>query len=46
MHGKYLSGIKIYGGRDKIIKVARELEVDEIYLTMPSASAATIKKNP
>ncbi len=44
MHGKYLSGIKIYGGRDKIIKVARELAVDEIYLTMPSASAATIKK--
>ncbi|HZK21661.1 MAG TPA: nucleoside-diphosphate sugar epimerase/dehydratase [Oscillospiraceae bacterium] len=44
MRGKYLKGIKIYGGREKIIEVAHELKVDEIYLTMPSASAKTVKE--
>lgn len=44
MRGKYLSGIKIYGGRERIIEVALELKVDEIYLTMPSASAKTVKE--
>lgn len=44
MHGKYLNGVKINGGREDIIKTAKELDIDEIYLTMPSASAKTIKE--
>lgn len=44
MRGRYLNGIKIYGGREKIIETASTLKVDEIYLTIPSASAKTVKE--
>lgn len=36
-HGAYLNGIKIYGGRDKIIDLAKELDVDEIFYAANSA---------
>lgn len=43
-HGEYLSGIKVYGGRDAIIKTADELDVDEIYFAVPSASYQSKKE--
>ncbi len=43
LKGKYMSGVKIYGGRNEIVRIAAELEVDEIYLAMPSADAKTVK---
>lgn len=36
--GKYIHGIKIAGGRDKIKEVAEEYGVDEIIVAIPSAS--------
>lgn len=36
-HGEYLNGIKIYGGRDRIIDLAKELDVDEIFFAANSA---------
>ncbi len=43
-HGEYLGGVKIYGGRDKIIEVAAELDVDEIFYAIPSAREETKKE--
>ncbi len=43
-HGEYLSGIKIYGGREKIVDVAKELDVDEIFFAVPSASTVAKKE--
>ncbi len=40
-HGDYLSGIKIMGGREKIIETAAEYDVDEIFFAVPSASENT-----
>ena len=36
-HGEYLNGVKIYGGRDEIIRVAKEQDVDEIFFAANSA---------
>ncbi len=36
-HGAYLNGIKIYGGREKIIDLAKELDIDEIFFAANSA---------
>lgn len=36
-HGEYLNGVKIYGGRDEIIKVAKEQDIDEIFFAANSA---------
>lgn len=36
--GRYIDGITIVGGRDKIIEACQEYGVDKIYLTMPSAT--------
>ena len=38
-HGKYLDGVRIYGGRDEIERLAEELHITQIILAIPSASA-------
>lgn len=43
-HGSYLGGVKILGGRDKIIELAAELDVDEIFFAVPSATEKTKKE--
>ena len=43
-HGEYLNGVKVYGGRDQIIKVANDLDIDEIYFAVPSASEQSKKE--
>ncbi len=43
-HGEYLGGVKIYGGRDKIIEIAAELDVDEIFYAIPSAKESVKKE--
>ena len=39
--GKYLSGIRVIGGREKIAWAADAYNVDEIYFAIPSANAET-----
>ena len=41
--GRYIQGIKVVGGRDKIVECADVYEVDEIIVAMPSASRAEIR---
>ena len=41
--GRYIEGIPIIGGRDEIVKAAEKYGIDSIYVTMPSASAETLK---
>ena len=43
-HGEYLNGVKVYGGRDDIIKVTKELDIDEIYFAAPSATEKSRKE--
>lgn len=43
-HGEYLNGVKVYGGRDVIIKTANELDIDEIFLAVPSISEKNKKE--
>ena len=40
-HGEYLGGVKIVGGRDKIVETAKAMDVDEIFFAVPSANEAT-----
>lgn len=40
-HGEYLGGIKIVGGREKIVETAKALDVDEIFFAVPSATETT-----
>ena len=42
--GEMLYGVKVYGGRDDIVRVAKELDVDEIYFAVPSATESTKKE--
>ena len=42
-HGKYLRGVPIVGGRDKIQESVGKYAVDEIIIAIPSASRATLK---
>ena len=42
--GKYIQGIKVVGGRDRIVECADVYDVDEIIVAMPSANRAEIKK--
>lgn len=42
-HGKYLRGVPIVGGRDKIQDAVDKYAVDEIIIAIPSASRATLK---
>ena len=42
--GRYIQGIKVVGGRDKIVECADVYDVDEIIVAMPSASRSEIRK--
>lgn len=42
--GRYIQGIKVMGGRDKIIEYANFYSIDEIFIAIPSASRKTIKE--
>ena len=42
-HGKYLRGVPIVGGREKIQESVEKYGVDEIIIAIPSASRATLK---
>ena len=43
-HNSYLYGIKVYGGRDQIIKTAKDLDVDEIFYSIASANEKSKKE--
>lgn len=42
-HGKYLRGVPIVGGREKILESVDKYAVDEIVIAIPSANRATLK---
>ena len=42
--GRYIQGIKVVGGREKIVECADIYGVDEIIVAMPSASRAAIRE--
>ncbi len=42
-HGKYLRGVPIVGGREKIAEAVEQYAVDEIIIAIPSVGRATIK---
>ncbi len=42
--GRYIQGIKVHGGRDKIVEYAAFYSIDEIFIAIPSASRKTIKE--
>lgn len=41
--GRYIQGIKVVGGREKIVECADVYDVDEIIVAMPSATRTEIK---
>ncbi len=43
-HNEYLDGIKVYGDRNSIVKLASELDIDEIFFAAPSASTQSRKE--
>lgn len=42
--GKYISGVPVKGDRENIENVAKSMGIDEIYIALPSASAAERKE--
>ena len=42
--GSFIQGIKVIGGRDKILECADLYSIDEIYVAIPSASKLVIKE--
>ena len=42
--GRFIFGIKIVGGRDKIVEYAALYGIDEIFIAIPSANRATMKE--
>ncbi len=42
--GRFIQGIKIVGGRDKIVEYAALYGIDEIIMAIPSANRATMKE--
>ena len=42
--GEYLNGVKVYGGRDEIIKTVNQLNIDEIFIAVPSISEKNKKE--
>ena len=42
--GSFIQGIKVIGGRDKILECADVYSIDEIFIAIPSASPSTIKE--
>ena len=43
-HDTYIQGIKVLGGRDRIVPVVREQSVNEIIVAMPSAPKKEIRE--
>lgn len=43
-HGRYIQGIKIAGGRDRIVELADFYGIDEIIIAIPSANRAVMKE--
>lgn len=43
MHGKYLNGVKIVGGRDDIVRRVQKYDIEEIFIAMPSVSRSKIR---
>ncbi len=41
--GRFIQGIKIAGGRDRIVEYAALYGIDEIFIAIPSANRATMK---
>lgn len=41
--GNYIQGVKVEGGRDKILECVDTHSIDEIFIAMPSASRQTIR---
>ena len=41
--GRYVQGIKVVGGRDKIVECADVYDIDEIIVAVPSISRASLK---
>jgi len=39
-HGRYVEGVPVVGGRTDILNAAKKYQIDQIYLAIPSASAA------
>lgn len=42
--GRYIQGIKVLGGREKIVEYASFYSIDEIFIAIPSAPRKTIKE--
>ena len=42
--GKFINGVKIVGGRDKIAECAEKYAIDEIIIAIPSAKKSTISE--
>ena len=42
--GKYIQGIRVVGGRDRIVECADLYDIDEIIVAIPSVSRADLKK--
>lgn len=42
--GEYLNGVKVYGGRDEIIKTVNQFDIDEIFIAVPSISEKNKKE--
>ena len=42
--GDYLNGVKVYGGRKEIIKTVNQLDIDEIFIAVPSISEKNKKE--
>ncbi len=42
-HGKYLSGVKIAGGREDIVRLAAEYQIERIIVAMPSVDNKIIR---
>lgn len=42
--GSFIQGIKVIGGRDKILECADVYSIDEIFIAIPSASPSVIKE--
>ena len=43
-HGRFVSGIKVVGGRDKILQYVEEFKIEMIIIAIPSADNGTIKE--
>ncbi|MBR6765203.1 MAG: polysaccharide biosynthesis protein [Clostridia bacterium] len=43
-HGTYIYGVKVAGGRDRIVELAKKYSVDEIYVAMPSCGGRVVEE--